>query len=226
MDKFRTGAAAAAAVISLTTGYFVYNKALSSGALTNADTVLQAEITTINGDIKKLEERRSNYNKSIEKNNEVKFQNEEQNKKITKLNEQIDEYKKKTDELEKQLKTAKAKQDRLAQHESGIKSISAHTMGEKIALGSGIYKCTAQATEITAIAPSPSATGTAAGEGQIPPGRYKLSGTGSFRIVTVSSNTVKESQMMKNLDSNSYTLNLTDNTELITDGDVSITEIK
>ena len=218
MDKFRTGVAAAAVIISLTVGYFVYNKALSSGVLTNADSVLQAEIAAINGDIRKLEERRDNYNKSIEKNNNIKFRNEEQNKEITKLNEQIDEYKKKTDELEKQLKTAKAKRDRLAQHESGIKSISAHTTGEPIALGSGIYKCTAQAAEIT--------QSSSANEGQIPTGRYKLSGTGSFRIVTVSSNTVKESQMLKNLDSNSYTLNLTDNTELITDGDVSIAEIK
>lgn len=220
MDKFRVSVASAAVIISLTAGYFVYHKALSSGALNNADSILRTEITTINNDIKKLEERRDNYSKSIEKNNRVKFQNDEQNKEITKLNEQIDEYKKKTEELENQLKTAKAKQERLTQHESGIKNIPTHTVGEPITLGSGTYKCTSQATDIVAITPSQSA------EGQIPPGRYKLSGNGSFRIVSASSNTVTESQNLKNLDSNSYTLNLTDNTELITDGDVSVSEIK
>lgn len=225
MDRFRLTFTTVTIIIALTSGYFIYNKAHSSGAITNADKLLSAEISVLNNDIKKLEERCDAHSASIEKNNSIKFQNEDESKELAALNEQIEIYTKKQEELEKQLNTAKSKKSRLSQHEDEVKKLPNYIDGETVALNSGAYVCTSQVTEITlAEASDSSATSaTSDAKGKIPPGRYKISGTGSFRVVSELSNAVTESQNLKALDSNSYILNLSEHSELITDGEVSVT---
>ena len=204
MDSFKTIFVSALAGITAASAMFVYTQGAEGGVLKHADDALTAEIKAITDENKELQTKKDGYLASIEESTAVLSQNEEENKVLEDYRNQINETKSSLSELTKSLETAKAEKDALSKYSSNIDEVSNSSTGASKKLEAGTHICPNDIVE----------------------GRYRLSGTGSFRVVISASNNITESQNLKNLDSNSYTLNLPKDSKLITDGDVTITPVK
>ena len=203
MDSFKIWFASVTAVISMIAALFVYTTGSENGALKYANDALSIEIQTITEENKDLRRQKNNYAAEIENSNTLFSENEEENAVLEGLYTQLKLCETTLSELNTELTEAKAEKAALAMYQSNIDQVSNNSTGDSIALEAKAYQIP---EDISA-------------------GRYRISGLGSFRVVDIASGLNLESQNLKNLESNTYTLNLSQATKLITDGDIVITPV-
>lgn len=184
-------------------GYTVYKLGAESGVYKYAADALRAETNDVLDDNRALERQREQYLETIEESTAGLSEDESENEQLKSYYDRITENENKTKQLDSDIEAAKAERDELAAYESSLGSVSNETAGEPRALTDGTYRC----------------------PDDIAAGRYRLTGTGMFRIVINASNRVSDSQDLGSLDGNSYTLNIENDTRLITEGDVTITPV-
>lgn len=191
-------------IVCIAGGYFVYTQGADSGAYKYAADSLKAETNKILNDNKDLEKQRTQYMQSIDENTAELAENENESKELKSYYDQINDYEQKSQQLDSDIQAAQTEKESLSEYASAMGAVSNDASGESRALAAGTYQCPAD----------------------IAAGRYKLTGTGSFRVVINASNRVSESQNLSSLDGNSYTMNLEAETKLITEGDVTITPVR
>lgn len=190
-------------VVCLAGGYFVYSQGAESGVYKYAADTLDAETDDIIDDNRALERQKTHYMDSIDESTSALSDNEDESEELKSYYDQITDYEQQNQQLDSDIQAAQAEIDSLSAYASAMGAVSNEASGESRALEAGTYQCPA---DITA-------------------GRYRLTGTGSFRVVINASNRVSDSQNLGSLDGNSYTLNIEAETKLITEGDVTITPV-
>ena len=181
----------------------VYTVSSQNGALKYANDTLKIEIQTIAEENKDLRRQKNNYAADIESSNILFSENAEENAVLEQLYNQLKLSQTTLSELDTKLTEAKAEKAALSMYQSNIDQVSNNATGDSIALEARAYHIP---EDISA-------------------GRYRISGLGSFRVVDIASGLNLESQNLKNLESNTYTLNLPQAAKLITDGDIVITPV-
>ena len=204
MNRFRIWFVSILVVVSLVGGYFVYAQGERSGAYRYASETLETEVKSVRKENSEKEKQKENYLKAIQKNTEKLSQNEEQGKTIKGYYNEITDYGQKNSQLDADIQKATDEKDRLTQYNASLNEVSNAATEEPRTLTPGTYQCP---TDLAA-------------------GRYRFSGTGSFRVVSNASNRVVDSQNLKNLDSNTYTMNIENEMKLITEGDITVTAVK
>ena len=190
-------------VVCLAGGYFVYSQGAESGAYKYAADMLSAETDDILDDNRALERQRTQYMDSIEESTSELSDNENESEELKSYYDQITDYEQQSQQLDSDIQAAQTEIDSLSAYASSMGAVSNEASGESRALEAGTYQCPAD----------------------IAAGRYRLTGTGSFRVVINALNRVSDSQNLGSLDGNSYTLNIEAETKLITEGDVTITPV-
>lgn len=203
MDSFKIWFASITAVISMILALLVYTVSSENGALKYANDTLKIEIQTIAEENKDLRRQKNNYAADIENSNILFSENAEENAVLEQLYNQLKLSQTTLSELDTKLTEAKSEKAALSMYQSNIDQVSNNATGDSIALEARAYKIPED----------------------ISTGRYRISGLGSFRVVDDASGLNLESQNLKNLESNTYTLNLSQATKLITDGDIVITPV-
>ncbi len=203
-EIFKPWFAAGLAVICAAGGYFVYGQGADSGVYRYAERLLESQTKAVVSENRELADRSEEERKTVEKEERRLAENEEQSAELSKYYDEIDDYEAKSTELASELETAKTEHETLSAYAAAVGSISNEATGEARKLEDGTYEC----------------------PDDISAGRYKFTGTGMFRTVERASNKVTDSQNLKNLDGNSYTMNIESDMRIITEGDVTITPVK
>ena len=196
MQSFNAWFATATAVICACGCVFVYGQGKDGSQLLAAQAIVNSEIKQLKDQNNSLEKQKNEYLETIDAGNALIKENEDKNSVLTSYSAEISDYESKIAELDKQLASAKAEKEALSGYAEGLSNVSNQPSGEAQKLAPGTYLC-----------PS-----------QLAAGRYRLSGSGMFRIVNAR-NSVIESQDLSKLDGNSYTFNLDSDSRLISEGE-------
>lgn len=184
-------------------GYFVYTQGLDYGAQKYARDALSIEIKEIEKENADLKKQKEQYISTVNESSTALSDNEEENKELDQYYSEISDYEEKISQLDKDLEMVNAENDKLSQYTSNLAGISNDVTGTAVALKDKTYQCP---TDIAA-------------------GRYKVTGTGTFKVVSNVSNSIVDWGNMSSMDGNTYTFNLESNTRVTVEGELSFTPV-
>lgn len=203
MNNFKLWFTSILLIVCIGGGIYVYIQGKDNAVKKYALDTLKSEIKAIEDDNKELLQQKNSYLSSINKD-KTEISDNENSSELKTYYSEIADYEAKNQQLDKDIENAKQEKESLSQYTVNLNGISNRATGESRILETGTYQCPAD----------------------IAPGRYLMTGSGSFRIVSNAANRVTESQNLGSLDGNSYTLNIESETRVITDGTVVITPIE
>ena len=203
MNNFKIWFTSILVIICIGGGIYVYTQGKDNAVKKYALDALKSETKAIEDDNKELLQQKNSYLSSINKD-KTEISDNENSSELQVYYSEIADYAAKNQQLDKDIENAKKEKESLSQYTVNLSGVSNRATGESRILDPGTYQCTAD----------------------IAPGRYLMTGSGSFRIVSNAANRVTESQNLGRLDGNSYTLNIESETRVITDGTVVITPIE
>ncbi len=203
MNSFKVWFVSILAAITVFTSFILFNRGISIGARRDAIAQLHNATKELNNENTKLYD---DNEKLAKKTEEVRAEyNEilENDSEFAKYNETVNSLTNSIDKIKQELATLGTKDDLSSKYATEIGKISNAVKGDSITLKNSVLNCPKDISE----------------------GRYKIEGEGSFRIIKLSNNNVIESQNVKNLESNSYTCKIEENSKLIVDGVLKFTEV-
>lgn len=203
MNNFKIWFTSILVIICIGGGIYVYTQGKDNAVKKYALDALKSETKAIKDDNKELLQQKNSYLSSINKD-KTEISDNENSSELQVYYSEIADYAAKNQQLDKDIENAKKEKESLSQYTVNLSGVSNRATGESRILDPGTYQCPAD----------------------IAPGRYLMTGSGSFRIVSNAANRVTESQNLGRLDGNSYTLNIESETRVITDGTVVITPIE
>lgn len=198
MKNFKTIFTIFIIVTALCLSVWVYRIGTEYGAQSEAYEKVALETEKLEEENKHLAERCDEYESDIEQNRSGIEKSEE--------NTVLDDYYEKIADCEKRISTLNEEMEAAKKDESAIKNYNVDLNG----ISNEEKGAPQKYKDKTLLCPS-----------DISAGRYKISGTGSFRIVTNVNNTVTESQNLSSTDNNSYTTNIEGDSKVIVEGELS-----
>lgn len=182
---------------------WVYKLGVEYGAQKTAQVRVNLETESIEKENDALEAQRKEYQKDIDSTQTDIEKNESENKTLDEYYKKIEDCENKISNLKSELESAKKEEAAVKGYNVDLSGISNEATGSPKEYKDKTFLCPAD----------------------ISAGRYKISGSGSFRIITNVNNTVTESQNLNNTDNNSYTVNIENDSKIIVEGTLTFTPV-
>ncbi len=203
MSSFKVWFLAILIAITAFCSFILFNRGFSIGARRDAIAMLHTATRELNEQNEKLYDDNEKLSKKTEEVREEYNDILENDSEFAKYNEKVNELTNSIDKIKQEIDSLGTTDDLSSKYAAQISKVSNAVKGDSITFKDSVLNCPNDINE----------------------GRYKIEGQGAFRVINLSNNNVIESQNVKNLESNSYTCKIDENSKIIIDGTLKFTEV-